>query len=118
MSDRNVLVMGLRYMLSSILPVLNKLLERAELSVRLAVGVGVALLFELAREGAGGEDSEDVLESGDSGQSYSLIEQLATESNRHTSRRDRNQTRSCFRDILLSLDVSTETVCVYRPVEA
>ena len=72
--------------------------------MRLAVGNGVALLFELARESSG--DNQDMLESADSDRAYALIEQLATESNRHTSRKDRNQTRSCFRDILLSLDVS------------
>lgn len=88
----------------SILPVFNKLLERVELSVRLVVGVGVALLFELARESSG--FNEGMMESADSNDTYALIEQLATESNRHTSRKDRNQTRSCFRDILLSLDVS------------
>lgn len=64
--------------------------------------MGVALLFELARE-SGGED--EVMEGEGSGQAFALIEQLATESNRHTSRKDRNQTRSCFRDILLSLEV-------------
>ncbi len=88
----------------SLLPVFNKLLERVELNVRLAVGLGVALLFELARE-CSSEDI-DVLDSPESSDSYSLIEQLATESNRHTARKDRNQIRSCFRDILSSLDVS------------
>ncbi len=85
------------------LPVLNKLLGRVELSMRLAVGVGVALLFELTRESC--SEAEEMVESVESSNAYTLIEQLATESNRHTSRKDRNQTRSCFRDILLSLDV-------------
>lgn len=87
------------------LPVLNKLLEQEELSVRLAVGLAVALLFELARDNSSG-DVDEMLESADSSDAYTLIQQLATESNRHTSRKDRNQMRSCFRDILLSLDVS------------
>lgn len=87
----------------STLPVLNKLLERVELSVRLAVGVGVALLFELTRDLS---SDDDLLDSADSSAAYLLIQQLATESNRHTSRKDRNQTRSCFRDILVSLSVS------------
>jgi hypothetical protein len=85
--------------------VLNKLLGREELSVRLAVGQAVALLFELARDSSSG-DVDEMLESADSGDTYALIQQLATESNRHTSRKDRNQMRSCFRDILVSLDVS------------
>lgn len=89
----------------SVLPVLNKLLEREDLNVRLAVGWGVALLFELAQDSSSG-DVQELLEAGESSDSYTLIQQLATESNRHTSRKDRNQTRSCFRDILLSLDVS------------
>lgn len=88
------------------LPVLNKLLQdRVELSIRLAVGHTVALLFELAASSSADGD-EDLLESSEGLASYELIEQLATESNRHTSRRERNQTRSCFRDILVSLDVS------------
>ena len=85
------------------LPVLNKLLEWEELNVRVAVGVGVALLFELARDC---ESEEELLDSDACSYTYSLIQQLATESNRHTTRKDRNHTRSCFRDILLSLDVS------------
>ena len=92
------------YLCSSTLAVLNKLLQREELSVRLAVGVGVALLFEMAREASG--DTEELLECEESNVSYTLIQQLATESNRHTSRKDRNQTRACFRDVLLSMDVS------------
>ena len=91
-------------MLCSTLPVLNKLLDRVELSVRLAVGVGVALLFELTRDLS---SDDDLLDSADSSEAYTLIQQLATESNRHTSRKDRNQTRSCFRDILVSLSVSS-----------
>lgn len=87
------------------LPLLNKLLEHVELSLRVAVGVGVALLFELARDCP--NEADDLLDSSDSVKSFSLIEQLATESNRHTSRKERNQTRSRFRDILLSLDVRT-----------
>lgn len=90
------------------LPVLNKLLGRAELSVRMAVGVGVALLFELTRESC--SDADEMLGSAESCDAYALIEQLATESNRHTSRKDRNQTRSCFRDILLSLDVRSLSI--------
>ena len=34
----------------SLLPVLNGLLDRPEMSIRIAVGQAVALLFELARE--------------------------------------------------------------------
>ena len=89
-----------------LLPVLNKLLERVELKLRLAVGMGVALLFELARD-CQRESSIALLDSSSGTNSYALIEQLATESNRHTARKDRNQTRSCFRDILYSLDVRT-----------
>ena len=65
----------------------------------------MALLFELVRDNSSG-DVDEMLESSDSSETYALIQQLATESNRHTSRKDRNQMRSCFRDILLSLDVS------------
>ena len=75
--------------LSSLLPVFNTLLDKMEggaNSARLAIGQAIALLFELARE----VDS-DLLDSADSNETYSLVEQLATESNRYTARKERNQ---------------------------
>jgi len=85
-------------LMHSLLPVLNGLLERAEMSVRIPVGQALALLFELARE-----TDEDLLDSSDSAVAYDLIQQLATESNRYTARKDRNQQRACFRDFLQTL---------------
>jgi len=82
-----------------------KLLEWADLNVRVAVGTCIALLFELARDGPG--EGEELLDSDDAMRAYEAIQQLATESDRHTTRKDRNHTRSCFRDVLLCLDVST-----------
>jgi hypothetical protein len=38
------------------------------------------------------------------GESYDLIQGLATESDRYTGRRERNAQRSCFRDILSTLE--------------
>ena len=70
-------------------------------SARLAIGQAIAILFELARE----VDS-DLLESADSCETYSLIEQLATESDRYTGRKERNQLRAHFRDVLQTLNVS------------
>ena len=66
----------------------------------LAIGQAVAILFELGRE----VDS-DLLESAESCETYSLIEQLATESNRYTARKERNQLRAHFRDVLQTLNV-------------
>lgn len=95
----------------SILPVLSNLLEYTDLTVRLAVGRCVALLFELARDGP--NECEELIDSEGSGLLYEAIQQLATESDRHTTRKDRNHTRSCFRDILLSLDVRPHPLSLY-----
>ena len=89
---------------SSLLPVFNTLLDKLEggaSSARLAIGQAIAVLFELTRE----VDS-DLLDSADSGETYSLIEQFATESNRYTARKERNQLRAHFRDVLQTLNVS------------
>ena len=72
----------------------------ASSTARLAIGQAVAILFELGRE----VDS-DLLESAESCETYSLIEQLATESNRYTARKERNQLRAHFRDVLQTLNV-------------
>ena len=68
--------------------------------MRLAVGQAVALLFELVRDA-----DESLLDTRDSESAYELIEQLATESDRHTARKERNHQRSCFKDVLNTLDV-------------
>ena len=83
----------------------NTLLDKLEgggasSTARLAIGQAVAILFELGRE----VDS-DLLESAESCETYSLIEQLATESNRYTARKERNQLRAHFRDVLQTLNV-------------
>jgi hypothetical protein len=85
---------------TSQLPVLNGLLSSGDMSVRLAVGQAIALLFELAEEVGG----DQLLETGVGVASHDLIQQLATESDRYTGRRERNTQRSCFRDILSTLE--------------
>ena len=52
-----------------------------------------------------------LLDTRDSESAYELIEQLATESDRHTARKERNHQRSCFKDVLNTLDVR-KCVCV------
>ena len=92
------------FIVFSLLPLFNSLLDKmvgVASSARLAIGQAIAVLFELARE----VDS-DLLESADSCETYSLIEQLATESNRYTGRKERNQLRDHFRDVLQTLNVS------------
>ena len=94
-----------KFFLYSLLPVFNTLLDKLEgggasSTARLAIGQAVAILFELGRE----VDS-DLLESAESCETYSLIEQLATESNRYTARKERNQLRAHFRDVLQTLNV-------------
>ena len=92
------------FVVCSLLPLFNSLLDKmvgVASSARLAIGQAIAVLFELARE----VDS-DLLESADSCETYSLIEQLATESNRYTGRKERNQLRAHFRDVLQTLNVS------------
>jgi hypothetical protein len=85
---------------TSQLPVLNGLLGTGDMSVRLAVGQAIALLFEMAEQVGG----DQLLETGVGGASHDLIQQLATESDRYTGRRERNTQRSCFRDILSTLE--------------
>ena len=92
------------FVVCSLLPLFNSLLDKmvgVASSARLTIGQAIAVLFELARE----VDS-DLLESADSCETYSLIEQLATESNRYTGRKERNQLRAHFRDVLQTLNVS------------
>ena len=85
----------------SLLPILNTLLDKSsDKSVRLAVGQAIALLFELIREA-----DESLLDDKESETTYDVVQQLATESDRHTARKDRNQQRSCFKDVLQTLDV-------------
>ena len=76
------------------------------MNVKIAVGQAMALLFELAREG----DDEDPLDTSDGGEAYDLVTQLATESSRYTARKDRHQQRSCFRDVLQTVEVC---VCLH-----
>ncbi len=75
------------------------------MTVRIAVGQAVGLLFELARE----VDCEEPLDTSDGAETYELITQLATESSRYTARKERNHQRARFRDVLQTLEVC---VCV------
>ena len=88
------------FVVCSLLPLFNSLLDNM-VGVASSARLAIAVLFELARE----VDS-DLLESTDSCETYSLIEQLATESNRYTGRKERNQLRAHFRDVLQTLNVS------------
>ncbi len=72
--------------------------------MRVAVGQAVALLFDLVRE-----VDEALLDSKDSDSAYELIQGLATESDRHTARKDRNHQRATFKDILNTLEVHAQT---------
>lgn len=45
-----------------------------------------------------------LLDTSEGAASYDLIQQLATESNRYAGRKERNTQRSCFRDILSTLE--------------
>ena len=51
--------------------------------------------------------SPQLLDTSDGAVTYDLIQQLATESNRYTARKERNLQRSCFRDILQTLEDGT-----------
>ena len=96
--------MTLLYVVYSLLPALNSLLDKtSHLGVRVAVGQAVALLFELVRE-----VDESLLDTRDSDRAYELIQSLATESDRHTARKERNHQRSTFKDILNTLEVCSD----------
>lgn len=87
----------------SLLPTLNGLLEATpHLGVRLALGQAIALLFELVRE-----VDDTLLDMRASETAYELVQGLATESDRHTARKDRNNQRSTFKDLLNTLEVTT-----------
>ena len=89
--------------LSSQLPLLTGILENSlDLTVKMAVGQSVALLFELARD-----VDEDLLESDDVDILCGVIQSMASESNRYTGRKERSQQRSCFREILQSVESGT-----------
>lgn len=75
-----------------------KLLERGELNLRIAVGETIALVFELA------ENREISLSDGPIEELYDFLRELANESGRHKSKREKRQQKASFRDISKSVE--------------
>lgn len=81
--------------------VICRILEKAELNLRIAAGETVALVFELARE------MEYDLQTGPLNNLYAMLRDLANESGRHKGKREKKQQKSSFRDILKSVEDGT-----------
>ena len=85
------------------------LLQTSDLSVRIAAGELLALMYELGRnvhEEFGYKDRDGVCD---------LIKELATEGNKHIAKKDLRQQRSSFRDILKTIEVCNNCcTCIYR----
>ena len=75
------------------------LLQTSDLSVRIAAGELLALMYEMGRnvnDDFGYRDRNGVCD---------LIRELATEGNKHIAKKDLRQQRSSFRDILKTIEV-------------
>lgn len=73
------------------------LLETSDLSVRIAAGEILALMYEMGRD-----INEDFV--GDNNGLCDLLRDLATDGNKHKAKKDLRQQRSSFRDILRTVE--------------
>lgn len=73
------------------------LLETSDLSVRIAAGEILALMYEMGRD-----INEDFV--GDNNGLCDLLRDLATDGNKHKAKKDLRQQRSSFRDILKTVE--------------
>ena len=80
---------------------MKTLLETSDLSVRIAAGEILALMYEMGRD-----INEDFV--GDSNGLCDLLRDLATDGNKHKAKKDLRQQRSSFRDILKTVEVCVE----------
>lgn len=80
------------------MPKLPGLLCSDNVSLRIAAGETIALLFELARR----TDQDYFYE--DTGQLCEKLKALATDGNKHRAKNDRRKQRSIFRDVLHSIE--------------
>ena len=86
------------------------LLETSDLSVRIAAGEILALMYEMGRD-----INEDFV--GDNNGLCDLLRDLATDGNKHKAKKDLRQQRSSFRDILKTVEVHRclNHLCLYLP---
>ncbi|XP_018023108.1 interferon-related developmental regulator 1 [Hyalella azteca] len=89
----------------SLLAELTSVLETRDLEMRTEAGVGVAMLFELARESPafGFKRVNELL---------NVLNELATDSQKHRSKKERKTQRAVFRTIVTSIEEES------RPAEA
>lgn len=85
-------------MVQTHLPKLPDLLESEDVNLRIVAGEAIAMFYELARE----EDEE--FEGDDIDQLVATLKELATDSNKHRAKKDRQKQRSCFRDIIRTIE--------------
>ncbi|KAL9972754.1 hypothetical protein ACROYT_G019119 [Oculina patagonica] len=76
---------------------MTNLLETSDLSVRIAAGESLALMYEMARD-----FNRDF--TGDSNGLCDLLRDLSTDGNKHKAKKDLRQQRSSFRDILKTVE--------------
>lgn len=84
---------------------MTNLLETSDLSVRIAAGESLALMYEMARD-----FNRDF--TGDSNGLCDLLRDLSTDGNKHKAKKDLRQQRSSFRDILKTVEVCCKPVRV------
>ncbi|KAM4021854.1 interferon-related developmental regulator 2 isoform 1-T1 [Anomaloglossus baeobatrachus] len=86
--------------LESHLPRLSEVLACESVSLRIAAGESLALLYELAR------DLDEDFYSEDTDALCVMLKQLATDSNKYRAKTDRRKQRSIFRDVLHYIESS------------
>ena len=88
---------------SSFLKRITAILESSDVTVRIAAGEVLALMYEAAR------DADDEFQ-GDENGLCDLLKELATDSDRHKAKKDLRQQRSSFRDVMRAIEVSLYTL--------
>eukprot|EP00096_Caligus_rogercresseyi_P014385 TRINITY_DN689_c0_g1_i1.p1 TRINITY_DN689_c0_g1~~TRINITY_DN689_c0_g1_i1.p1 ORF type:complete len:418 (-),score=129.87 TRINITY_DN689_c0_g1_i1:229-1482(-) len=89
-------------LLESTLEPLSNLLKSPDVDLRIATGEAIAVLFEVSLE----HDEDATFSSLD--ELCDDLRHLATDSNKHRSKKDRKEQRSSFRDILKTIEEGTD----------
>ncbi|KAK3699900.1 hypothetical protein QZH41_016569 [Actinostola sp. cb2023] len=76
---------------------ITAILESSDVTVRIAAGEVLALMYEAAR------DADDEFQ-GDENGLCDLLKELATDSDRHKAKKDLRQQRSSFRDVMRAIE--------------
>jgi len=85
------------HLIQTHLPKLSGILESGHVDLRIAAGESIALLYELAR-------IKDQEFEGDLDELIAQLKELSKDSSKYRGRKERQQQRACFRDILRSVE--------------